>query len=253
MGDKDSRTRRILGAALASAALAALALGNAAGLAAQDRAGGFRGSVQSAELRPLTSATLTLPDLGRLAITNESGEFYLRDLPPGNHRVEVEYLGLKYETRIGVRPGEVSLKHYRLDVTLTQLEPLRVEVRAAASMKLREFLRREMRAAGFFLGRDDIDRLRPLSLSDMLADVSGVRSGNADARRRNYSIGRGPGNCPPNLFIDGSPVVSFGPDDFFPQHIEAIEVYESFSRTPIRYRSHNRCGAILIWTRETFR
>lgn len=253
MGDKDSRTRRILGAALASAALAALALGNAAGLAAQDRAGGFRGSVQSAELRPLTSATLTLPDLGRLAITNESGEFYLRDLPPGNHRVEVEYLGLKYETRIGVRPGEVSLKHYRLDVTLTQLEPLRVEVRAAASMKLREFLRREMRAAGFFLGRDDIDRLRPLSLSDMLADVSGVRSGNADARRRDYSIGRGPGNCPPNLFIDGSPVVSFGPDDFFPQHIEAIEVYESFSRTPIRYRSHNRCGAILIWTRETFR
>jgi hypothetical protein len=44
----------------------------------------------------------------------------------------------------------------------------------------------------------------------------------------------------------------FTEDDFFPEHIEAVEVYTSFVSTPLRYRSENSCGAIIIWTRERF-
>lgn len=217
-----------------------------------ETSGSFYGTVRSAELMPVTAATVEIPELGRIAITSDRGEFYLRDLPPGAHVVEVGYLGLSYNAVIEVSAGEVALKHYKLDLTLAELEPLRVEARAAASMKMREFVRREARSAGLFLGRDDIDRLGPLVTSDMLQGQAGVESQDYAAGRRSVSIGRGFGNCRPNVIVDGSRVQAFQMDDFFPQHIEAVEVYKSFVQTPVRYRSDNRCGAIIIWTRETF-
>ena len=73
-----------------------------------------------------------------------------------------------------------------------------------------------------------------------------------DGLDRRTDIGRGRGSCPANVFVDGSPVEVFTEDDFFPEHIEAVEVYTSFVQTPLRYRSNNSCGAIIIWTREKF-
>ncbi len=215
--------------------------------------GGLWGSVRSAEMSPITAATVTLPEIGRMAVTNGQGEFYVRDVPPGTHAVEVAYLGLKYQTRARIDGNKLTLKHYRLDLTLAELEPLRVQAdaAAAATLKMREFVGRQAREAGLYIGRDDIDRLKPLTTGDLLYGKAGVdvEEGRVD---RSYNIGRGPGTCRPNLFIDGAPVEALGVDDYFPQHIEAIEVYKTFVQTPIQYRSRNRCGAILIWTRETF-
>ncbi len=107
-----------------------------------------------------------------------------------------------------------------------------------------------LKSAGLYFSRDDIDRLAPLQTSDLLLGTSGVRTQGRFERRTD--IGRGPGQCPPNVFVDGSRVEAFGADDFFPEHIEAVEVYTSFVQTPLRYRSDNRCGAILIWSRARF-
>jgi hypothetical protein len=218
----------------------------------EEETGSFYGTVRSAELRPLAAATVETPELGRIAVTNQKGEFYLRDLPLGAHDVQVGYLGLSYNAVIEVSAGEVAIKHYKLDLTLAELEPLVVEAQAAAGMKMREFVRREARSAGLFLDRDDIDRLGPLVTSDMLSGQAGVESQDYANGRRSVSIGRGLGNCRPSVIVDGSRVQAFGMDDFFPQHIEAIEVYKSVAQTPVRYRSDNNCGTIVIWTRETF-
>jgi hypothetical protein len=192
--------------------------------------GGFYGTVRSTELRPVISATVTLPETGRMAITNGNGEYFLRDVPVGRHPVEVEYLGLTYNAEIGIEEGQLALKHYRLDLTLAQLDPIRVEAEATqASLKMRELVEREARNAGLYFTRDDIDRIAPLQTSDLLQGTAGVRQE-----------------------IDGSPVEVFTEDDFFPEHIEAVEVYTSFVQTPLRYRSDNSCGAIIIWTRERF-
>ena len=45
--------------------------------------GSLYGTVRSAEFRPLSAATVEIPELGRIAVTNHQGEFYLRDLPLG--------------------------------------------------------------------------------------------------------------------------------------------------------------------------
>ncbi len=213
--------------------------------------GGFYGTVRSTELSPVISATVTLPETGRMAITNGNGEYFLRDVPAGRHPVEVDYLGLTYNAEIGIEEGQLALKHYRLDLTLAQLDPIRVEAEATqASLKMREFVEREARNAGLYFTRDDIDRIAPLQTSDLLQGTAGVRQEDRFGRRTD--VGRGSGRCPANVFIDGSPVEVFTEDDFFPEHIEAVEVYTSFVQTPLRYRSDNSCGAIIIWTRERF-
>jgi len=213
--------------------------------------GGFYGTVRSTGMRPVISATVTLPETARMAITNGNGEYFLRDVPVGRHRVEVEYLGLMYNAEIEIEEGQLALKHYRLDLTLAELDPILVEAEAtAASLKMRGFVERQARNAGLYFSRDDIDRLAPLQTTDLLQGAAGVRID--DRFERRTDIGRGPGACRPNVFVDGSPVVVFGVDDFFPEHIEAVEVYTSFVQTPLKYRSDNRCGAIIIWSRETF-
>ncbi len=213
--------------------------------------GGFYGTVRSTEMRPIISATVTLPETGRMAITNGNGEYFLRDVPVGSHQVEVEYLGLTYSAEIAINEGQLSLKHYRLDLTLAELDPILVEAEATeASMKMREFVEREARNAGLYFTRDDIDRIAPLQTSDLLQGTAGVTPD--DGLDRRTDIGRGRGSCPANVFVDGSPVEVFTEDDFFPEHIEAVEVYTSFVQTPLRYRSNNSCGAIIIWTREKF-
>jgi hypothetical protein len=218
----------------------------------QEDTGGLYGSVRSLGMRPVTAATVTLPELGKMAVTNGQGEYHVRDVPAGTHAVEVEYLGLKYETQVSIKASRLTVKHYRLDLTLAELEPLRVEAEAQVTLKMREFLEREARKAGLFINRDDIDRLKPMTTGDLLLGEPGVNVNDGGLDDRRFNIGRGSGFCRPNLFVDGSPVEAFSVDDFFPQHIEAVEVYRSFAQTPIQYRSANRCGAILIWTRETF-
>ena len=94
--------------------------------------GGFYGTVRSAEMRPVISATVTLPELGRMAITNGNGEYFLRDVPVGRRQVEVEYLGLTYNAEIEIEEGRLALKHYRLDLTLTALDPIRAKILSAA-------------------------------------------------------------------------------------------------------------------------
>jgi hypothetical protein len=186
-----------------------------------------------------------------MALTNGNGEYFLRDVPVGRHRVAVEYLGLKYDAEIEISEGQLALKHYRLDLTLAELDPILVEAEATeASLKMREFVERQARNAGLYFTRDDIDRLAPLQTSDLLQGTAGVNPN--DRLDRRTDVGRGSGRCPANVFIDGSRVEVFTEDDFFPEHIEAVEVYTSFVSTPLRYRSDNSCGAIIIWTRERF-
>jgi hypothetical protein len=222
-------------------------------LAAQEETVGFSGSVRSSELYPLTSALVSLPALDRSAITNEQGEFHLRGLPPGRHEVKIQFLGLTSDTWVELVPGSFTYKHYQLDISLAELEPLRVAAEAVIHSSLREFVTRRATEAGRYFDRDEIEQRAPLAPGDLLLDLHGVRTNPQGQGNRQFSIGRGPGDCPPNLFIDGAPVSVFSVDDFYTENIEAVEVYRSFSQTPAQYRSRNYCGAIIIWTREKSR
>lgn len=249
----EARRSRTFRSAPLGALGVALLLALADPLAAQEETVGFSGSVRSSELYPLASALVSLPALDRSAITNAQGEFHFRGLPTGRHEVMIEFLGLTSHATIELEPGTFAYKHYQLDISLAELEPIRVETEAIVHSRLREFARRAATEAGRYFDRAAIDERAVMRPGDLLPDLVGVRVADEGAGSRQYSIGRGPRNCPPNLFIDGAPVTVFSVDEFYTENIEAVEVYKSFAQTPIQYRSDNLCGAIIIWTREKSR
>ncbi len=117
------------------------------------------------------------------------------------------------------------------------------------TQKLLDFERRRQREKGYFIDRHEIERSAPVYISDLLRGIPSVRvewtwEGNA-----RLLMGHGISACEPDLYIDGSPSHAARINDWSPNLLEAIEVYNRAFDRPQQFRAH-RCGAILLWTRE---
>lgn len=138
-----------------------------------------------------------------------------------------------------VTPGAV-----RLTPVVVEGERLRLEFG-----RLAEFARRRDAGIGTFFTREDIEKRRPVLVSDMMRTVPGAwvdRRGLATTVR----FGRRRG-CTPRIWVDGMPIFDSDMDAWvWPDVVEAIEVYKGPAETPAQYSpGGSSCGAILIWTR----
>jgi hypothetical protein len=140
------------------------------------------------------------------------------------------------------------------------------------------FDERRLRGQGFFLGRSDIERIKPHMLADLLRGIPGVRvtpSGRGYRYQASASNAitiqsstpaksdfTGPGGaqlklsaeergCDLMVFVDGVPFVG---DEFAVDHlinvrdVVAIEVYPTASSVPREFAgSTSACGVLLIW------
>src|SRR3712207_4316935 len=106
----------------------------------------------------------------------------------------------------------------------------------ASGGRLREFYERKGRNAwGTFIEREDIERRRPMWMSNMLRMVPGVRVlpsrdgiGNAIRMR----------GCTPTVFVDGLPIREAQLDEVvYPSDIAAVEVYRSNAGMPPQFMS----------------
>lgn len=244
-------------AALASLAALAQLLAEPPGVQAQvadgDTAdtGRLVGVVVDARGEPLSEVEIRLPDRDHTVETNAEGRFTLDGLPSGTLDFHLVYLGLFHEVTVDVAADEVTRRTYRLDVSAAEIENLGVEV-AERTTKMSGFERRKDHASGRFITRDEIAETDPFALSDMLRGMPGLQVRSDGAGDRHVVMSRGADGCSPNLVVDGDPVEAFGVDDFRPEHVQAIEVYDSRLETPVQYR-HDRCGAILLWIRDEVR
>ena len=83
-------------------------------LPARAQVAAIEGRIVDESNRPVPNALVLLPSLRRSAVTNDSGQFLLRDVPPTTHVLEVRRLGYQSDVRrISVSRGE------RLALTLT--------------------------------------------------------------------------------------------------------------------------------------
>lgn len=93
-------------------------------VAASTAGGGLTGVVTDAESgRPIAGAVVTLDDLGRATVTDESGRYLLPDLPPGPQHLGVEMLGYRSRTIHVLVPAGGTL---RVDLVL-ETEPIEVD------------------------------------------------------------------------------------------------------------------------------
>ncbi|MGD2154576.1 MAG: carboxypeptidase regulatory-like domain-containing protein [Gemmatimonadales bacterium] len=198
---------------------------------------------------PAVAAEISLLGGERRTLTNEEGWYVLEDLPPGDHVVEVRYLGLASERyEVFVPPGTTRVDFY-ITAPPFELDELVVEIRLYRSWKMQEFERRRSRENGHFIDREQIEERSPLYISDLLRGIPGVRVGWTTEGNVQLTMGHGMSACEPDLYIDGSPSHAARINDWLPNLIEAMEVYSRAFDRPSQFRSR-RCGAILLWTRE---
>lgn len=156
----------------------------------------------------------------------------------------------------------------RLDVDAIPLAPLEVVARGRRyfverSPVLEGFDHRQRLGMGTYFTREDIERIEPLHVTDLLRRVPGVSlvGGGLPSQQvlsmNRAQFGRGGGSCPVQVFVDGMLVTRAraGPiavDELVtPQAVEGLEVYKGLSTVPAEFLNENaHCGVVAIWTRR---
>lgn len=224
------------------ALLLAAALAAAAGLPpstgeAQQATGVVTGVVTDAVRgQPVGMARVTLPTLERSTVADGQGRFRFEDVPPGTHRLEVEFLGYRATfEEVTVRAGET-----RRVKAMVAPRPVRVEDLEVLAYSLSwypGFRERRDERTGHFFTREEIARRDPEHLTELLRGAEGVhigfnRSAPSGSKLTPQFYQRGTRRglfCRPAIFVDGDVTGPGQPwwyfDEIPAEEVLALEVY----------------------------
>jgi len=221
----------------------------------------IRGTVTSAhEDKPLKGADIQLVGTTTRVQTGENGAFDLAGLDAGKHVVEARLVGFQpVQATVTLAPGQSAQIGFSLAPLATPLPEITVKADPEMSGQMAEFYQRRSEGHGYFITRQDLERLHPLRLSDALYEVPGVRVECKD-HLCSLNMGRvqpsliGKQVCHVQYFVDGvrygTPDEEVNIDEFRPDDIEGIEVYRGQAGVPARYTGRDvRCGVVLLWIR----
>lgn len=218
-----------------------------------DTTANFTGTVASSQTgKPISGARVSIPELQFGAITDEEGNFTVRELPPGLYDVRVHYLGYSTNQRpIRLQKGRVTNATFLLERDVLEVADLKVEVKQTNRVDpMADFRRRMERGFGDFITREEIEKRNPQHTSDLLRTVPGVDVGPVQYGRAQVTMRRSGRECQPVVFLDGVLTRNYNIDQLQPQSIQAIEVYRRSSETPPQFTlSSSGCGVLVIHTR----
>jgi hypothetical protein len=226
---------------------------------AQTPVGFIEGVVRDSLGRPIDAAQVLLlgsDAIGASSQVRADGKYRI-SVPAGTAHLLVRMLGYQAQ-----RPlvEVVAGKTTHIDFKLIQAPAIGPEVVVVADPtrgKMGAFNRRKARGVGSFVTRDEIERRKPASMSELLRTLPGVHISQRMAgepqpvdmqRSRNSSM---QSTCVVQLYVDGQAYPNGNVDDFAPLSVEGVEVYRSASEIPADFRSRNAtCGVIALWTRD---
>jgi hypothetical protein len=199
---------------------------------------------------------------GVVALTNERGEFTIRNLPSGSHILLARHLGFGAETvpvdLSSREPKQVTIK---LPKYVAVIDPVVVTARRAANLDKVGFTERKKSGQGYYLGPEQIQNMRPNQLTDILRRVPSLRitygpEGEEVSSSRGTTSLTGSGSCV-QYYVDDMPWQSAQPGDVNnfvnANEVVGIEVYAG-PGTPAQYtRGMQDCTTIVIWTKFKIR
>ena len=236
---------------------------------------------------PVAGVEATIAKLRLTVVSDSSGKYRFRSVPPGEHLVVYRAIGFRSESSTVTIDFDETVS---TEVVLTRATggtvlPERVVTAPGAPppAKLVEFTERQKLGVGHFINRDQLAKAEGgfRQTGDLISLVPGVvvrRGSNkiwvASGRTQNvkcafctFSVrelsvadqaaGARPA-CFMDVYIDGALVFDskhpenglFDVNSVPPEHIAGIEVYAGAAQTPAKYnRTGGGCGVLLIWTR----
>lgn len=197
-------------------------------------------------------AEVVLKGTPHRAVSDDSGIYQIEGVPTGHHTLAVHYLGMEskqFPVQISAR--ETLNVSFNLETKVLPVAELVVTVDQTAPVsKLTGFYRRSRQGPGYYLTRSDIEDMSAARTTDLLRRVPGL-----DVGQRNrggvtpVTMGRRDG-CVPRFYVDGAYAAYFNVDNLQTRDIAGIEVYRGNSEVPIRFKHGDRCGVIVVWTRD---
>jgi len=201
---------------------------------------------------PILGATVELIGTAYTTETDSAGAFALRDLPAGPYVLQIRAVGFAAGAwRIRVTGGQVLRGEFELQRADVELPAIvTTGKRPEFGRRFAEFERRRIRRIGYFLTKNDIDKMNASTLMDVLATVRGVTldcSGGVCVARMARSV-----DCKPQYFIDGQESTTYFAQNTPPHDILGLEIYRGASETPGEFiGSNSACGVIVIWTKSS--
>lgn len=244
-----SRAHRLV---MAFALSGAIVLASATSVAAQSGDASIVGQITSQLTdEPIGGAAVALRGTEHEAVTTEDGIFAMEDLPAGDHELVVRYMDMESRVfPVRLERRQPLTVDFTVNMQVIPVASLEVTVEQTPPQgKLHDFYRRAANGPGYFITREDIED-RPISRpTDILRRVPGLDIGARRMGRTSVTMGRRDG-CVPDFYLDGARAPYFDIDNLEPMDIAGIEIYRGNSEVPIRFKHRDRCGVIVIWTRD---
>jgi hypothetical protein len=206
---------------------------------------------------PNAGSRVEVVGTGAVALTDDKGEFVLRNLPSGSHVLLARRLGFGAETvPVDLSSREPKQVSIRLPKHVAVIDPVVVTAKRVASLDKLGFTQRKRSGQGFYLDPDQIQRMRPNFLTDIFRQVPGLRvsySPQGDV----VSGTRGGSGCV-QYYVDDMPWQSAMPGDINQfvngSEVVAVEVYQG-PGVPAQYARSmtGDCVTIVIWTKFRIR
>jgi Carboxypeptidase regulatory-like domain len=196
-----------------------------------------------------------------IAMTNEKGEFSIRNLPSGTHVILARHLGFGAETvpvDLSARePKQVTMK---LPKFVAVIDPVVVTAKRAANLDKVGFNQRKKSGMGFYIGPEQLQLMRPHDLTDILRLVPSLRiSSGPDGDVVTSSRGvtsSGSAGCV-QFYVDDMPWQSVSPGDINNfvngPEVVGVEVYAGPGAPPQYTHAMQDCTTVLIWTKFKIR
>lgn len=227
-------------------------------LAAQ-KSGALAGVVVAAADQTPVAARIRLAGTLLDATAAHDGAFRFSAVPAGAQTLDVRMLGYSpVVLALDIRAGETLFVRVALKPVALALDPVDVVEPTRLTPQLQGFEDRRSRGIGTFFTREDILRMQPRLLTDVLRRVPGmqirpVQGGHGD----NVSVQTERGKpCGMQFFVNGTPISLQGdsPVNYYisAQEVVGIEVYSGSSEIPPQFNSsvgNSRCGVVVVWTR----
>ena len=157
-----------------AAALALIGVG-ATWASAQDRSSkppattSLHGVVRDTTRSPIEGAEVIIHSANRTASTSAAGAFRLEALSPGRYWVTVRRIGyVPLRAALTLERNQDRQIVFELAEMIRELPEVEVWAETWWTRRFREFSRRQKSRLGRFVTRDDIDRMNPTYLADLV-------------------------------------------------------------------------------------
>lgn len=215
------------------------------------------GSVRNKEGHPIKSARLHIADSGVEAVTDDQGRFVVTGAPGGTQSVEVRAIGYyPGERTIDLVGGRSAAMHITLETLRSVLDTVHVAASRVYSTDPHGFeARRRSGGRGYFFDQKDVERLRPLEITELFRRIPTLTLSAGEFEQAVYMRDfYGDGYCQPTVFIDGQRLERLSRRDIDlwvrPEELAGMEVYTRAEQAPPQFTTMEGCGSVVLWTRR---